>query len=239
MSRTVWHKLIGLTVTVCVAGCAALQTPTTEISRAPQESIAVVYRVESPAEKSKQSGELSGPARKTRLLSLKYPHPKCKPGYARVELVVETSSDRAETDSATSRISKSLEDLLPGVKLGTGIDEAWTLDIRKEHVHRLLDDLEQQGFFIEPATSRGSDVTLVVERADSRMARGWSRVSELDRLVRQVREKGALVSHVEPLLDARELLPESNVLPIAGEPTAVAAKDLPLQTIERLPPVVR
>lgn len=224
--------MLAVALGVC-GGCAAIQTPTTQISRAPQESIVVVYRVTDARPLRAATQDSTNTTPRTCVLSLKYPHPKCKPGYARVELIVESSHEAGGAGNTPSRLASTVESFLPGVRMAEGIDEAWTIDVRKEDVHQAITDVERQGFFTAAVPAQESMAVLLVERGGTKMAREWSTIPSLDKLVRRARTQGALVSHLEAPIDVAELLPRQ------ATPPAAVVQQASLPTIERLPPIVR
>ena len=237
-------KLGGLVLVAVSIGCAALQMPTTELSATSLAAppIAVIYRVAGQSS-NPSTDSAANPLRatKTRVLSLKFPHSKCKPGYGRVELVIESSRDMSDSGSSLSRrFSNTLEDLLPGVRMAEGIDAAWTMDIRHAEVTQVLREMEAQGFFVDSPSAQDERVVLVAEIDGQTTARRWRNVSELDRLILRVQENGKLIGHVGQPLDVEALLPPSpqpGAIGGLGVPMVAEVSSLP--AIERLPGVTQ
>lgn len=228
-----------------MVGCSALQTPTTEISTTSPttQSVSVVYRVEA-AHSSRESTEANGDASKSKrayVLSLKYPHSKCKPGYARVELVVESAkAANANGESFSRRFSNTLESVLPGVRMGEGIDEAWTMDIRYKELEQLIGQLEQQEFFINSQPTPEGAAMLAAEIGGTTTARCWRSVPELDQMVRRVRDNGKLVAHTGQAIDVAALIARCSAT--NGNASMNQSFATPVsyaEPIERLPPVAR
>jgi hypothetical protein len=136
-----------------------------------------------------------------RTLTIAYPHPAGKAGYARVELVEEsvlpTGTSPAEADEGwMARLRRSTRNVMPGVRLADGVSGAWAIDLRISQVNLLLYHLDQQGFFgttvpAVPETSLAATVNGVP------FERPWSQVAELEALAARVRREGSLVSHGE------------------------------------------
>ena len=251
--------LLGLT-----SGCAALRTPETQITAASgaYEAVHITYQQSAgqfPRPTEAASGvqhalftvpvpateRTSGPV-KVRTLSLQYPHPAGRVGFALAELIIEKSvaadaasrqtptsggaSEPAKSASWLSRFNDMLCENLPGVVFISGVEEAWALDISMAEVDSIVQALDAQGYFADavPAGAVGFPAggPMLAARVNGLdIQRQWRSASELNQLVWRVRSEGKLVSHRRPVARLR-----------AAEAPAPPAPLVP--HILRLPPVV-
>jgi hypothetical protein len=244
MSRNAFHFpcliLVGMTL-----GCSALQTPTTEISTTSPttQTVSIVYRVEKVAANAAtdKSASDTSPAKRAVILSLKYPHSKCKPGHARVEMVVESvRSLNSDGESLTRRFANTLESVMPGVRMGEGVLEAWAMEIRYKELEEFIRTLEGQGFFVNLPSAGKETAMLAAEVGGTTTARHWPEVAELDQLIHRVRENGRLVGHSGNAIDVAALIARSAATNgHASMNQSFATPVLYAEPIERLPPVAR
>lgn len=139
-------------------------------------------------------------------LSIQYPHPHGKAGYALAEVIIESNAGPAKSDASGEKsgfqkfiggLTDAMNDVLPGMVYGEGVREAWALDVPKEDLDHLLGHLANSGYF-----QYGPEPTPGVEmftRLDGRIIRKtWRNVPQLDAFIERVRQEGRLVSHVPP-----------------------------------------
>ena len=147
---------------------------------------------------------LPGQAR-TRL-SIQYPHPRGRAGYALAEVIIESDGRPAKTEASATKsgfqkfvggLTEAMNDILPGVVLGDGVSEAWALDVSKEDLDQLIGHLANSGYFqYGPPPTPGVDM---FTRLDGRIIRkNWRQVPALDAFIVRVRQEGKLVSYVPP-----------------------------------------
>ena len=146
------------------------------------------------------------PDRSHARLSVQYPHPRGRAGYALAEVVIE-SDQRGEKAGASAEksgfqkfvggLTDAMNDILPGMVYGNGVKEAWALDIPKDDLDQLVGSLANSGYFnYGPAPTAGVDV---LTRLDGKVIRkNWRQVPELDAFIERVRHEGTLVSYVSP-----------------------------------------
>jgi hypothetical protein len=226
-------------------GCSVLQTPTTEISTTSPttQSVSIVYRVEEAATNAATTASASNGsmAKRAYILSLKYPHSKCKPGFARAEMVVESANSlNGNGESLSRRFANTLESVMPGVRMGEGVDEAWSMDVRYKDVEELIRKLEGQGFFVSLPPAGKGNAMLAAEVAGTTTARHWCEVAELDQLIRRVRENGKLVGHTGKAIDVGALIAKSAATSGSAPKSELLATPVSYaEPIERLPPIAR
>jgi hypothetical protein len=208
------------------SGCSLLRLPETQI-RSPvgaYESATIRYQVDSPLARTAgraasgnvqlASHEDADPtarsnADKVRTLYLKYPHPSGRTGYARAELIVESTRIVAgKTDAApkpsgwVQRLRTAAREQLPGVTFADGVEAAWALDVPIAEVDKVIHALDKQNYFGDSnATATG--VILSANVNGLTREKGWSRVPELESLVARVSREGSLVSQPRPLEQPR------------------------------------
>ena len=200
-------------------GCSTIQPRTLRIDSAAgmYQGVTLTYRVD--------GGQLSEPLTVARIvdgqvkqerlasspypdrsvvrLSIRYPHPDGKAGFALAEMVVETRTPpksqvkKAVWQEWTDTFATAARDMLPGIKMSDDVYEAWALDIAKSDLDRVIAGMSQSGYFVNP-----SKQTLGVElaaRIDNFQAvKHWSREPELDIMLERIRQEGQLVSYVHP-----------------------------------------
>ncbi len=235
------------------AGCRLreLRTPETQLrplGAKPQAyaSAAITYRLQPPppaggdvelASYSTQpvASQTAAPSR-TQILSIEYPHPAGRRGYALAEVIVarEAASDAANrSGSWLAAMRRVARDRMPGLTYAEGIQSAWALDVPIAEVDLLIRRLDAQGYFADSkAPLAGADLAA---RIDGRsFSKPWSSVPELNTLVRNVRRQGKLVSHREPL----ELpSPSQPIEPVIAAVYTTSADSPAIDVCERLPPV--
>jgi hypothetical protein len=225
------HAVILLAISL--GGCASVRGPMAELSgkciAAPK--VEMVYRVERrPSDAHSDRTAASGGRASTLFISA--PHASCKPGFARVELIEHASSDSAESssDSTSARqLANAMEGILPGIRLGEGIDAAWSFDVRESEIRNIITQLESTGFFQEPSREFDERVVLVVRRDSAATSRRWQSMEALDRLRSRAKKEGRLVGYTGPAVSAASLLPEPAAspkmvrLPVVGAVQAASA----------------
>ena len=146
------------------------------------------------------------PDRSHTRLSVQYPHPRNKAGFALAEVVIEADQTPVKSSSGTDKsapqrfaasISDAMNDILPGMQYAEGVREAWALDVSKEELDQLIGQLANSGYF-----AYGPDTTPGVEvftRLDGKVIRKtWHQVPGLNDFIERVRHEGQLVSYVRP-----------------------------------------
>jgi hypothetical protein len=212
-----------LAVLVAAAGCESIQPRTVRIDSTVgiYQTATLTYRIDagklSEAVKvanitgrqvsyeQKPSGPY--PDRSIALLSLQYPHPLGRPGYALAEVVVEARKPPTNTvDTKKSAWRRWADDMhklltqnsLPGVKLANGIHEAWTLDIPRTELDGVIGQLSQTGYFhLAGNPAPGVNVSCKID--GQQINKQWGHVSALDALIDRVRHEGQLASYTRPL----------------------------------------
>jgi hypothetical protein len=248
------------------SGCSALRTPETHIGAAAGvfDAVQITYQqssgpVAKPAEPASgvqlasysaplPAAQPTGGPHKIRTLSLQYPHPDGRVGFALAEVVVEKplapsappgqmpdNSRAAESVKSTlglSWFSNLLRDNLPGVAFADGVEEAYALDIPIAEVDQIVRALDAQGYFADrepvPGVIPAGGPMLATRVNGLAVQRQWRSAPELNELVWRVRSEGTLVSHRKPV---ERLRPAE-----AATPAPSAAPPAPL--ITRLPAVV-
>jgi hypothetical protein len=139
-------------------------------------------------------------------LSVQYPHPNGKAGFALAEVVIESDGrpERSSSGAGKSTFQRmvgsfkdTMNDILPGMVHDSGVREAWALDVSKEELDLLVGGLANSGYFqYGPAPTPGIEV---FTRLDGKIIRkNWRQVPELDAFIERVRHEGKLVSYVRP-----------------------------------------
>ena len=236
------------------AGCASLQTSETQLrpigSRvAHYESAAISYRLPSAAPAPNQ-GDVqmasytpgSAPAAmqgRTHFLSIEYPHPGGKKGFALAEVIVArdpSTSAGKRSDDWLSGFRRVARDRMPGLTYGEGIESAWALNVPIAEVDLLIQRLDAQGYFADAKQpTAGAELSARVNGLG--FSKPWPAVPELNALVGRVRHEGKLVSHREPLESLTSAQPAAVTLAVASTPAASAPPNAAAATPEAASPV--
>lgn len=213
---------IGLIVLAASAGCSVFQSHELRIDAAAgmYETAALDYRVD--------GGQLSEPLTVARIagqqvthqrlpstphpdcsvarLTIRYPHPAGKKGYALAKLFVETrtpvdpaaQAKKAVWEQWGDAIVTTARDIVPGMKASDDLFETWSLDISKADLDRAIAGMMQSGYFVNPSkTSIGVKLTAQVDKFEA--VKSWTHEPELDILMERVRRQGLLLSYEHPL----------------------------------------
>ncbi|MGH7138013.1 MAG: hypothetical protein ACREHD_19865, partial [Pirellulales bacterium] len=213
--RAIW-------LSAALAGCSTIQPQSLRIDSAAgmYQGVTISYRVD--------GGQLSEPLTVARIngqhvtqerlpsspypdrsvvrLSIRYPHPDGKTGYALAEMAVETHKPPSAQGQAkksvwqqwTDSFASVAGDILPGIKMSDDVYEAWALDISKSDLDRVVQGLSLSGYFVNP-TKQTLGVDLAVRIDNFQAAKKWTREPELEILLDRLRKEGQLVSYVHPM----------------------------------------
>jgi hypothetical protein len=213
--RAIW-------LSAALAGCSTIQPRTLRIDSAAgmYQGVTINYRVD--------GGQLSEPLTVARIngqqvtqerlpsspypdrsivrLSIRYPHPDGKTGYALAEMVVETHKPPSAQEQAkkavwqqwTDSFAAVARDILPGIKMSDDVYEAWALDISKSDLDRVVQGMSLSGYFVNPS-KQTMGVELAVRIDNFQAVKKWTREPELDILLARLRQEGQLVSYVHPM----------------------------------------
>jgi hypothetical protein len=179
------------------------------------------------------AADRTGGETRVRTLTLQYPHPQGRGGYALAELVIEKPTAPGEqTPGATpepaaqpgwyDRCRGVLRDNMPGVAYADNVVAAYALDIPMADVDRVVQLLDIQGYFaegIQPVSyaavggAPAAEAPLVAARINGvDIDRPWRVTPELNDLVWRVRNEGRLVAHRQPAQRLRPSAPRTPLL---------------------------
>ena len=146
------------------------------------------------------------PDRSHARLSVKYPHPRGKADFALAEVVIVSNHPKDSSASspgkstfqrAVASFTEAMNDILPGMSYGSGVSEAWALDVPKEELDQLIGHLANSGYVqYGPATTPGVEV--LAQLYGRPIRKQWRQVPELDAFIERVRHEGSLVSYNRP-----------------------------------------
>lgn len=216
-------RAAGLCAALTLAGCSTFAPHTLQIDSAAgsYQGVTLTYRVD--------GGQLSEPLTVARIngrqvtqerlasspypdrsvirLSIRYPHPNGKAGFALAEMVIEThappnaqnqgQSKKAFWQEWSDSFAAAARDILPGMKMSDGVFEAWALDISKSDLDRVVQGMSLSGYFVNPS-KQAVGVELAVRIDNFQATKSWTREPELDILMERVRQEGRLVSYLHP-----------------------------------------
>lgn len=222
---------LSLAAALATAGCTNLQPRTVRIDSAAgmYRNVNINYRVDTgrlsePLIVSRISGRRirqqlvpSNPDRSMARLSIQYPHPEGKEGYALAEVVIETRAPRRPGQSRkpvweqwVGGFADAARGLVPGMPTSDTVYEAWAMDLPRSELDRAVGGLSQGGFFISPPRPvAGVDLAAKIDGYP--VVKRWTHVPELDSLVERIRQDGQLISYTHPI-DS-----DATVMALAGQ----------------------
>ncbi|HEX5444969.1 MAG TPA: hypothetical protein VFW87_14120 [Pirellulales bacterium] len=212
---------LSLAAALASAGCTTIQPRTVRIDSAAgmYSKVNLNYRVD--------TGQLSEPLMVSRIagrrirqqqipsspyanhsvsrLTIEYPHPEGKQGYALAEVVIETRAPRPANQRRkpvwrqwTEGFADAARELVPGLPMSDTVYEAWSMDLPRVDLDRAIGGLSQGGFFVSPPRP-AVGVELATRIDGYQSIKRWTHVPELDTLVERVRQEGQLVSYTHPI----------------------------------------
>ncbi len=213
---------VGAAVLLAAAGCETLQPRSVQIDAASgrYNSAQLTYhldtgRLSQPVQTARiaaqqvsyqQQPSAPLPDRSHARLSVQYPHPRGKAGFALAEVIIEADKTPVKSSSGVDKstfqrfvgaVSGAMNDIMPGMKYTEGVREAWALEIPKEELDQLVGQLANSGYFAyAPETTPGVEV---FTRLDGKVVRKtWRQVPALNDFMERVRHEGQLVSYNGP-----------------------------------------
>lgn len=133
-------------------------------------------------------------------LRVEYPHPQQRPGYARAQLRLGRAPIVAQEKSWTQRFRSGLGRLTGGDDQADESDqnlddEIWVLDLPKEEVDKLVQQLASRGYFNDQTRPSGdADLHVQIDRGTTQ--KRWTAEPRLDGLIERVYQDGWLAGLV-------------------------------------------
>ncbi|HEX4130730.1 MAG TPA: hypothetical protein VHZ24_11865 [Pirellulales bacterium] len=159
------------------------------------------------------SSPVAGSARG--VLTVDYPHPAGRVGFARCRVVIEShpvpipTSPKSTTAHVTGSVESGLKSLKSPWSRNDMIYESWTLDVPKIELDRAIGQVNESGFFSGKMANgekvAGVDIDVTLDGAH--VHRQWRTVGGLDELMLHVRRAGQLESYRRPEGMAQNLSP--------------------------------
>lgn len=135
-------------------------------------------------------------------LSIIYPHPAGRGGFAQTKFTLDSSPAKPKTAPNHNPFSKKPPQPIPAVATSqVEIHEAWALDIPSGESDQYFKLLSSQNFFnTERPAPVGAQLTVNINGRE--VHKNWDPIVELNALVQRVRREGQLVSYVRPPVPA-------------------------------------
>jgi hypothetical protein len=210
--------LAGVSLVWCASGCARWPVYFGPDLRRPAvnpEATEIVYRLDAsqlhvPVAVARVEGQLVSynevahsvlPDRTTGTLKIVYPCPDAPAGFARAEVQVTADPLPAftELDNSLAHNKWLGRFAAPRKPVMEAVRETWALDLPKAELDQLLGALAKPGCVTvaNPGEMAGGNITTLFS---TRRSSGDCRpISELDALMRRVRNEGQLVAYTNPL----------------------------------------
>lgn len=199
-------------------------------------------RIEGQAVSYEQKPTSPLPNYSTGKLTVEYPHPLGKPGYAlaRVEITSRTppavETEKSSVMLLARELGNGLRKVVPESNPTDVSSETWTLDIPKPQFDHAVGQLNSTGYFTI-AKHEAPGVEIQTRLDGKTLDKRWRQVPELDVLILRVRNAGQLVSYHRASGDAVRRPPELSTVasyrkanfPMAAPPQTTVAQSAPPQ----------
>ncbi len=219
-ATTEWRRALACVLLSCLAGCSASfpwRKVPLDATSGLYEDAALTYRVDAGklgqpldvlrVEHQRVSHEQVAssplPNESIGTLSIKYPHPAGKQGYALARFVLDSGRPKTETDEPgaiwTLLRRKADEPDVPKSVEGSQpeIHESWEMDIAHAELDAIFKMLANLGFYDK---TRPGGAHLTVRMNGVAQSKDWDQIPVLNQLVQRVRSEGRLVSYSRPTM---------------------------------------
>jgi hypothetical protein len=133
-------------------------------------------------------------------LSIAYPHPAGRAGYALVKFSLESNPTKPKESKSWNPFKKPAKDSWPPTALSSSqpeVHESWQLDIPSGESDQFFKIISSQGFYqTQKPNSVGAHLTVKINGKEVR--KNWDQIAELNALVQRVRREGQLISYLRP-----------------------------------------
>jgi hypothetical protein len=196
------HVVVFCFCILACAGCTAVKPRTLRIaptsSASGLRSASIVYRVYSSSHSATapiaHHSANPLPPDRVRIVSIKFPHPDQRAGYALAESIIADlrAAPSSNQPAWIARLGNFAREALSGISMGSGIQESKAVDIPVAKIEAIAVRLAAQGYF-QPSRVDGTNVELACEINGHGQNKPWMPVAELDQLLSHVRSQGAIV----------------------------------------------
>ncbi len=159
-----------------------------------------VTRIDGQAVNYEQVASSPLPDQSIGTLSITYPHPAGRAGYALVTFALASNPTKPKESKSWNPFKKPAKDSWPPTAVSSSqpeVHESWQLDIPSGESDRFFKLLSAQGFY-QTQKPDAAAVQLTVKINGKEVRKNWDEIAELNALVQQVRREGQLVSYVRP-----------------------------------------
>ena len=157
-----------------------------------------VARVEGQSVRYEQVASSPLPDQSLGTLSVTYPHPSRRAGFAQATFTLDSSRAKPQTSQSWNPFTKKSP--RPQSAVATSqmeIHETWTLDILSAESDQLFKLVCSENFFnTEHPDAVGAQLTVNIN--GRKVHKNWDQVAELNALVQRIRREGQLLSYVRP-----------------------------------------
>jgi hypothetical protein len=133
------------------------------------------------------------------ILSITYPHPGGRAGYAQVKFTLESNPGKAKKSQSWNPLKSPAKDSHP-TALATSqpdVHESWLFDIPSGESDQFFKLLSSQGFY-QTQKPDSTGVQLTVKINGKEVQKNWDQIPEFNALVQRVRREGQLWAYVRP-----------------------------------------
>jgi len=159
-----------------------------------------VVRVEGQRLSYEQVASSPLPEQSIGTLTLEYPHPKGKAGWALVQFKLDSGRVQPAAESKSwnplSKKSKSQSASSGITSTQPEVHETWELEIPATEAEGVFKMLTEVGFYAADRTGTGAQLTVRMNGRET--AKDWNQLPALNLLVQRVRGQGRLVAYSRP-----------------------------------------
>jgi hypothetical protein len=212
------HLALGGVLGVCLlAGCSSLKWNKVprDASAGFYQSASLTYRLDAgklqqPLDVARVDGQNVSyeqvassplPDQSVGTLSLIYPHPSGRMGYAQVKFTLESAHTKSTTPKSWNPFKKTPPGPPQPVSFSGAqpeVHEVWVLDIPSGESDQYFKLLSTHNFFNTERPAAGDAAQLTVKLNGGEVHKNWDQLPELNALVQRVRREGRLAVYERP-----------------------------------------
>ncbi len=160
-----------------------------------------VARVEGPSVSYEQVASSPLPDQSVGTLSLTYPHPAGRMGYAQAKFTLESAHLKSTPPTSWNPFRKTAPGPQPPLSFSGAqpeVHEVWVLDIPSGESDQYFKLLSSYNFFNTERPAAGDAAQLTVKLNGGEIHKNWDQLPELNALVQRVRREGRLAVYARP-----------------------------------------
>jgi hypothetical protein len=160
-----------------------------------------VARVEGQSVSYEQVASSPLPDQSIGTLSLTYPHPTGRVGYAQAKFTLESTHAKSTPQTSWNPFKKTPPGSQSPVSFSGAqpeVHEVWVLDVPSVESDQYFKLLSTYNFFNTERPTAGDAAQLTVTLNGGEVHKNWDQIAELNALVQRVRREGRLAAYARP-----------------------------------------